>query len=192
MKIELTPRRQRTIAIGMLIAIVIVFFYVIVIPAWSSSALHNQRVSMLRRQALTMQGLADARPRYEAAAKKVAANADAQTLVFAAPQATLAVAQLQGQLSQLIASSSAVVSSSQTLPETREKALTKITVQTMLEADVKALIKVLHGVDAARPLLKIEKLAIRDPDGDWSVSPQMNAPNKLQVELVVSAYMRAP
>jgi general secretion pathway protein M len=139
-----------------------------------------------------MQGLAEARPRYEAAAKKVAANAHAQTLVFAAPQATLAVAQLQGQLSQLIASSSAIVSSSQTLPETREKALTKITVQTMLEADVKALIKVLHGVDAARPLLKIEKLAIRDPDGDWSVSPQVNAPNKLQVELVVSACMRAP
>jgi general secretion pathway protein M len=192
MKIELTPRRQRSIAIGMLIAIVIMFLYLIAVPAWSSWALHNERVSMLRRQASTIQGLADAAPRYEAAAKKLAANADTQTLTFAAPQATLAVAQLQGQLSQLITSASAVVTSSQTLPEIREKALTKITVQTMLETDVKALIKVLHGVDAARPLLRIEKLAIRDPDGDWSVAPQVTGPNKLQVELVVSAYMRTP
>jgi general secretion pathway protein M len=192
MKIELTPRRQRSIAIGMLIAIVIMFLYLIAVPAWSSWALHNERVSMLRRQASTIQGLADAAPRYEAAAKKLAANADTQTLTFAAPQATLAVAQLQGQLSQLITSASAVVTSSQTLPEIREKALTKITVQTILETDVKALIKVLHGVDAARPLLRIEKLAIRDPDGDWSVAPQVTGPNKLQVELVVSAYMRTP
>jgi general secretion pathway protein M len=192
MKIELAPRRQRMIAIGILIAIAIMFLYLIVMPAWWSWTLHNERVSMLRRQASTMQGLADASPRYEAAAKKVASNADAQLLTFAAPQPTLAVAQLQGQLSQLITSASAVVTSSQTLPETREKALTKITVQTMLETDVKALVKVLHGIDAARPLLKIEKVAVRDPDGDWSVSPQVSGPNKLQVELVVSAYMRTP
>jgi general secretion pathway protein M len=192
MKLELAPRLQRWIAIGLLLLVVVVLLNVIVVPVWSSSALHGERIDMLRRQALTMQGLADAAPRYEAAAKKLAANADTRLLTFAAPQPTLAVAQLQGQLSQLTASASAVVTSSQALPEAREGALTKVTVQTMLEADVKALIKVLHGIDAARPLLKIEKLVIRDPDGDWSVAPQAAAPNKLQVEIVVSAHMRAP
>jgi len=192
MKLELAPRLQRWIAIGLLLLVVIVLLNVIIVPVWSSSALHSERVDMLRRQALTMEGLADAAPRYEAAAKKLAANADTQLLTFAAPQPTLAVAQLQGQLSQLTASASAVVTSSQALPEVREGALTKVTVQTMLEADVKALIKVLHGIDAARPLLKIEKLVIRDPDGDWSVVPPAAEPNKLQVEIVVSAYMRVP
>ncbi|MBL8781410.1 MAG: type II secretion system protein M [Alphaproteobacteria bacterium] len=192
MKLELAPRLQRWIAIGLLLLVVVVLLNVIVVPVWSSSALHGERVDMLRRQALTMEGLADAAPRYEAAAKKLAANAHTQLLTFAAPQPTLAVAQLQGQLSQLTASASAVVTSSQALPEVREGALTKVTVQTMLEADVKALIKVLHGIDAARPLLKIEKLVIRDPDGDWSVVPPAAEPNKLQVEIVVSAYMRVP
>lgn len=192
MKLELSPRRQRWIAIAILFLILIALANAIVLPAWSSWALHRERVDMLRRQASTMEGLADAAPRYEAAAKKLAANADTQLLTFAAPQATLAVAQLQGQLSQLAASASAVVTSSQPLPEAREGALTKITVQTILDADVKALIKVMHGVGAARPLLNVEKLTIRDPDGDWAVAPQANAPNKLQVEIVVSAYMRAP
>ncbi len=192
MRLELGPYMQRWIAIGILGLIIVVLLSAVVVPAWSSWALHGERVDMLRRQASTMEGLADAAPRYEAAAKKLAANPDAQLLTFAAPQATLAVAQLQGQLSQLAASASAVVTSSQALPETREGALTKVTVQTMLDADVKALIKVLHGIDAARPLLKIETLVIRDPDGDWSVNPQAGAPNKLQVEVVVSAHMRAP
>jgi general secretion pathway protein M len=192
MRLELAPHQQRWIAIGLLLLIIVMLVNVIVVPAWSSWTLHSERVDMLRRQASTMEGLADAAPRYETAAKKLAANADTQLLTFAAPQATLAVAQLQGQLSQLTASASAVVTSSQALPEAREGALTKLTVQTMLEADVKSLIKVLHGIDAARPLLKIEKLVIRDPDGDWSVAPQAAAPNKLQVEIVVSAHMRAP
>lgn len=192
MKIELAPQQQRWIAIGLLAALILMVVVFVLVPVWSSWALHSDRVGMLRRQASTMEGLADAAPRYEAVSKKLAANADTQLLTFAAPQATLAVAQLQGQLSQLITSTSAVVTSSQTLPEAREDALTKITVQTMLETDVKGLISVLHGVDAARPLLKVEKLVIRDPDGDWSVAPQVTGPNKLQVELIVSAYMRAP
>lgn len=192
MKLELAPSQQRWTAIGLLLLVIIVLLNVIVVPIWSSWVLHSERVDMLRRQASTMQGLAEAAPRYEAAAKRLAANADTQILTFAAPQATLAVAQLQGQLSQLTASASAVITSSQALPEAREGALTKVTVQTMVEADVKALMKVLHGIDAARPLLKIEKLVVRDPDGDWAVAPQAAVPNKLQVEIVVSAYMRAP
>lgn len=192
MKIELTPTRQRGIAIGTLVLIATLLLYAIVLPMWSSWSLHAERVDTLKRQALTMQGFADAAPRFEAAAKKLAANSDAQSLTFSAPQPTLAVAQLQGQLSQLIAGAAAVVTSSQPMAEAREGALTKITVQTMVEGDIKALIKVLHGVDAARPLLRLEKLTIRDPDGDWAVTPQTNTPNKLQVEIVVSAYMRAP
>lgn len=192
MKLELAPHHQRWIAIGLLLLVAGLFLSVIVAPMWSSWALHGERLGMLRRQALAMEALARAAPRYEAAAKKLAANADTRLLTFAAPQATLAVAQLQGQLSQLTSSASAVVTSSQVLPETREGALTKVTVQTMLETDVRAFVKVLHGIDAARPLLKIGKLVVRDPDGDWSVTPQAGAPNKLQVEIVVSAYMRAP
>jgi hypothetical protein len=192
MKIELGPHRQRWIAIALLSLVLLLLVFVVVLPLWSSWALHSERVDMLRRQALTMEGLADAAPRYEAAARELAANADTQLLTFAAPQATLAVAQLQGQLSQVATAASAVVTSSQPLPEARDGALTKLTVQTMLEGDVKALIKVLHAIGAARPLLKIEKLVIRDPDGDWSVTPQAGAPNKLQVEMIVSAHARAP
>jgi hypothetical protein len=147
---------------------------------------------MLKRQVSTMEGLVAAAPRYEALSKRLAANPDVQVLTFAAPQSTIAVAQLQGQLSQILAAASAVVTTSQPMPDTREGSLTKITVQSTIEAEIKSLIAALHAIDAARPLLHVDKLVVRDPDGEWANAPQTNAPNKLQIELVVSAYMRAP
>lgn len=192
MKLELTPRHQRWLALGLLGALLLALAVAFLWPAWTAWSLHAERVDMLKRQARTMQALAEAAPRLEAAAKALAANPDARILTFTAPQPTLAVAQLHSQLAQLVSSSQATVMSSQGLPEVREGALTKITVQTNIEADVKALIKVLHGIEGARPLLNIEKLNVRDPDGDWATAPQTNAPNKLQVEIYVSAFARAP
>lgn len=192
MTLELSPPRQRVLALAILGVLAVLLVGLVAWPMWQSWSAHAERIAILQRQTAAMEDLAAAAPRFEAAAKKLAANPDAQQLTFQAPQATLAVAQLQGQLSQLAASAPATVTSSQDLPETREGALTKITVQTMLETDVKALVKILHGIDAARPLLKVEKLVVRDPDGEWAVAPQAALPNKLQVEIVVSAYMRAP
>lgn len=192
MKLDLTPERQRILAIAILAAIGLLVLDVVAWPLWTAWSLHAEQIAMMKRQVATMERLADAAPRFEAVAKKVAANPEAQVLTFAAPQPTLAVAQLQGQLSQLIAVAPGVVMSSQTLPETRDGALTKISVQTMVEADIKALVKILHAIDAARPLLTLDKLVVRDPDGEWAVAPQANAPNKLQIEIVTSAYMRAP
>ncbi|MCE9524160.1 MAG: type II secretion system protein M [Alphaproteobacteria bacterium] len=192
MKFDLTPPVQRVIALAIVGAILLLVFQGIVRPIWAASSLHAEQIGMLKRQVLTMRGLAEAAPRFEALSKKLAANPDIQQLTFSAPQATLAVAQLQGQLSQIFAAASAVVTTSQPMPDVREGSLTKISVQSTVEAEVKSLVAALHAIDAARPLLHIDKLVIRDPDGEWANAPQTNAPNKLQIELVVSATMRAP
>ncbi|MFM9862310.1 MAG: type II secretion system protein GspM [Micropepsaceae bacterium] len=192
MKFDLTPRLQRIIALGVAGLIVLLALWLFAWPLWTASSLHAEQVAMLKRQAVTMRSLADAAPRFEQLSKKLAANPEIAQLTYAAPQPALAVAQLQGQLSQIFASVSAVVTTSQPLPEARIGSLTKISVQSTVEGEIKAVVAALHAIDAARPLLSVEKLVIRDPDGDWGVNPQPNAPNKLQVDVTVSAYMRVP
>jgi hypothetical protein len=61
-----------------------------------------------------------------------------------------------------------------------------------VEADIRSVVKALHAIGAAKPLPTVEKLSLKDPDGDWAVNPAALQVNKLQVEIVVSAYMRAP
>lgn len=192
MKFDLTPRHQRIIAVGAAALMLLLALWFFAWPLWAASSQHADQVAMLKRQVQTMRSLADAAPRFEQLSKKLAANPEIAQLTYAAPQPPLAVAQLQGQLSQIFAASNAVVTTSQPLPEARDGSLTKITVQSTVEGEIKAVVAALHAIDAARPLLNVEKLVIRDPDGDWGVNPQPNAPNKLQVELIVSAYMRVP
>jgi hypothetical protein len=161
---------------------------------WAAASEHADQVALLERQLSRMKSLAEAEPRYAAVLKKLAANPDIQQLTYAAPQPALAVAQLQTKLGEILRASSAISTSSQNVPEAKEGALTKIAVQSTIEADVKALTALLHEIDTARPLLHVERLVVRDPDGEWMGLPAAtisNIPNKLQVELVVSAYMRA-
>lgn len=192
MSVEMSPRLQRLLAVGAgFLALLIVALFA-VWPMWSAWSEHADQVSLLKRQAMAMRSLADAAPKFEALSKKLAAKPELQQLTYAAPQPTLAIAQLQGQLSQIFGAVQAVVTTSQPMPEERDGSLTKISVQSTIEADIKALTGALHAIDAARPLLHVDKLVIRDPDGEWAVAPQANQPNKLQVELVVSAYMRVP
>ncbi|MEQ1756307.1 MAG: type II secretion system protein GspM [Micropepsaceae bacterium] len=191
MSLELSPERQRWAAIGITLLMMLIAVWLVVLPLWEQASLHAQRVTMLKRQVATMEVLVEARPKFEAEINKLSANPDIQNLTFAADQPALAVAQLQGQLNQTFATAAASVTSSQVLPEVREGSLTKVTLQMTVEADIRSLVKALHAIGAARPLLTIEKLSVKDPDGDWAVNPQALQVNKLQVEIVVSAYMRA-
>ena len=192
MMLELLPWRQRFVAVTILALLMLVMLFWLVLPLWASSSLHGERIDMLKRQAMAMTALADAAPRFEAEARKLAANPEVQGLTYSAPQAALAIAQLQGHLNQMFVSTSSSVTSSQVLPEALEGALVKIAVQMTVEADVKGLVSALYRIDTARPLLTVEKLVIRDPDGDWALNTALAQPNRLQVEIVVSATMRAP
>ena len=192
MMLEISPGRQRLIAIGIALVLLLVAVFVVVIPVWQSMALHAGRVDMLRRQVASMERLVEARSRLEAEINALAANPDIQNLTYAADQPALAVAQLQGQLNQIFGGVSAAVTSSQVMPEVREGSLTKVSLQLTVEANVRSLVGALHAIGEARPLLKVEKISLKDPDGDWAVSPQAKQANTLIVDMVVSAYMRAP
>lgn len=192
MTLEISTRNQRLIAIGIALLLALLATFWIVLPLWESSSLQAQRVSMLKRQVQTMQRLVDAKPRIEAEIKALSANPEIQNLTYSADQPALAVAQLQGQLNQIFSGVSASVTSSQVLPESPEGSLTKVSLQMTIEANIKGVVGALHAIGSARPLLTIEKLSLRDPDGDWALTGQARQVNTLLVDITVSAYMRAP
>lgn len=192
MKIEISPFRQRLLALGLLAFVMLAAANWVLLPLWESASLHAERVSVLRRQVLTMQGLVEARPRFEAGIAALQSNGDVQNLTIAADSSAVAGAQLQGQLTQIFAAAPAVVTSAQVLPEEKAGALTRISLQLNAEADTRALVKVLHDIGSARPLLRVERLVVRDPDGVFAVKPEAVLANKLIVEMTVSAWMRKP
>ncbi len=192
MKLVLSPQRQRWMALLMLALAGVLVVVMVLWPAWEAAQLHGQRVALLRRQVLAMEGLVEARPSLEAAVAKLGANAELQALTIAADSAAIGGAQLQGQLTQILTAAPASVTSAQLLPEEKAGGLTRIRMQMAAETDMRGLVKAVHAIGTARPLLEIDRIAVRDPDGVFAMKPESVLSNRLQVELVVSARMRAP
>lgn len=192
MKLVLSPQRQRWMALLMLALAGVLVVVMVLWPAWEAAQLHGQRVALLRRQVLAMEGLVEARPSLEAAVAKLGANAELQALTIAADSAAVGGAQLQGQLTQILTAAPASVTSAQLLPEEKAGGLTRIRMQMAAETDMRGLVKAVHAIGTARPLLEIDRIAVRDPDGVFAMKPESVLSNRLQVELVVSARMRAP
>lgn len=193
MMLTFSPMAQRGMALGLAALALAVFVFAFVWPLWSSYELQSEGVGMLRRQAQTLEGLVAAAPRYQAAANALAGNGDSRSLVFVAAQPTLAVAELQGKLSIILGKAGVTVTASQALPEQETDSLVKLAVQATLEVEIGPLVDALHAIAAARPLLRVEKLIVHEPDAAMiGAASEPNIPNKLQAEIVVSAFMRQP
>src|ERR1043165_9791677 len=123
MILRLTPRLSRILAISLAAAVAAVAAWTIVVPIASAGREQSEQLGLLRRQVEIMQGMIDAAPQYEAAMKRLQANPDIQAFVFATPQSSPAIAQLQSQVNQLIAKAGGNVTTSQSLPESTAKAL---------------------------------------------------------------------
>lgn len=191
MTIVLTPVRQRILALALAGLALVLVWFAVAAPLWTSVALHEEQVAMLRRQALKLEALAGAAPGYERLARKAASNVDVRALTFVAAQPSVGVADLQATLNRIFAASGAIVSTSQALPEEAGHGPVKIAVQATLELDIAALVKTLHAIGASRPLLTVEKISAKEPDGEWVSITRVTTPNKLIVDIVVSARMRS-
>jgi hypothetical protein len=192
MKLVLSARRQRVLALALLAGVLLMALQLVIWPFWEAAQLHGQRVSLLRRQVLVMEGLVEARPAFEAAVAKLAGNAELQALTLSGDSAAIGGAQLQGQLTQILTSAPASVTSAQLLPEETAGGLALVRMQMAAETDMRGLVSAVHAIGGARPLLAIDRIAVRDPDGVFAMKPEKVLSNRLTVEMVVSARMRAP
>jgi hypothetical protein len=159
-------------------------------PLWAAASLRGERIALLRDQAARMEALANAAPRFEALSREIASDARVQALAYHGAQAEVSVADLQATLNRIFSDAGATVTRGQAI----SAAGGRIAVETAVEADIAALVRALHAIGGARPLLTIEKLSSHEPDGEWAlakpVGPQPKVANKLAVEVVVSAFVR--
>ena len=190
MKLTLSAAWQRAIAIALFVTAIGIFLFLVVLPFWQGVTLHEQRIAMLREQAAKLEALAAATPEFEKAAQAIVADPRMDALAFAGTQPGVGEADLQSTLNRIFSSAGATVMSGQAVPV---EGGNRIAVQTTVEANIATLVRALHAIGTARPILRIETLAIKEPDGEWTnPSAARGVANKLIVDLTVSAQMQRP
>ena len=194
MKVTISGLQQRWLALAILALVSAALWFFFGAPIWEAAVLHEQRVAVLRDQAARLQALVDAEPRFAAAARQLASNPSVRALAFEGTQPSVSVADLQAAVNRIFAGAGATVSTGETIAAWPGGARGEIAVQSTVESDIGALVAALHAIGAARPVMTVERLSIREPDAEWAaavpVGPQPNVANTLIVDIVISANTR--
>lgn len=186
--IHLPEPVQRLLALALLIlplGVIVALGYGQVAAYWQ----HQERVALLTREVKTLETLSQGVPVWQAELAKLKASGIAQGLLFGGPNANSASTDLQHQVSGIVAGAGGsvtrnLINASDTLAKDRDK----ISVSVSFTAEAPQLVRILHGLEVARPLIRVTRLAIRNPDGEAAITTPLTTPNKLQVELVITSY----
>ncbi|EGV31318.1 General secretion pathway protein M [Thiorhodococcus drewsii AZ1] len=131
------------------------------IPWLSKNADLNRRISGTEDQLVRYQRLLDSRPALEAELQRVRNNDSYKAFYFNAPTQSLAGAQLQSLVQDIVNTAQGRLISTQLLNEERASTPARISVRTQIRGSTDALLSILYQIEQARPFLFVERLSIR-------------------------------
>ena len=184
---------QRLTAL-LLLALVIGLGYGLIDQVWMGQYRHYEmHAERLQDRLQNLQRLATARPELEKAIQTI--HDDQRTAAYFLPpaQPTLAAADLQQRVKNLVEGAGGSLLSVQALPAMEEGEVVRVAVGVTLQGDLSVLQKTLHSLESQVPLLFVDHLEVtarqirpRLPDG--KVAPY----NRIQLngQFEVSGYLR--
>jgi general secretion pathway protein M len=178
----------------LLLALMIGLLYVLVDRLWMGQyRLYQTNAERLQDRLHNLQRLTTARPELEKAIQSI--RDDQRTAAYFLPPAppTLAAADLQQRVKNLVEGSGGSLLSVQALPAIEEGGMVRVAVSITLQSNIDSLQKTLHTLESQVPLLFVDNVEVtarqirpRLPDG--SVAPYTRV--QLNGLFEVSGYLR--
>jgi Type II secretion system (T2SS), protein M subtype b len=183
---------QKRIAAVSLAAILPLCAILILLSAISDWREHHARMTTLVRERKTYRQLVDGMPGQVDAFMKLKASGIDQSLFPATTPASNSE-QIRNRVSNSIKGACGSPGRARVGARAgRDTPVVIIQADIVFACDIEGLTKVLHQFASARPLLVVDKLRIDDLHRGIDAWAPLHAPNQLQIELVVSGFMRAP
>lgn len=190
---RLTPVQSRIAAILLLFAVVLMLVAAIAFPTWWLHERYDQAIDVFSDRLQRYQRVAALRPGIEEAIKDVEKR-NARRNYLQAASSTLATAELQRLVTQIVERHKGRVASSQVLPikeEAKKGSATKISVSVQLNASAVPLQLILHALETNEPYLFVNLLTVRASHGrNYKVIPGTQP--EFVVQITVSAYVQLP
>jgi general secretion pathway protein M len=142
----------------------------IMIPWANQLARLDQRIATSEEQLVRYRRLVQSLPGLKAELEQVRTNDAFKEFYFKAPTPSLAGAQLQSQVQEIVTSAKGRLVSTQLLPEEKNQNPPSVRVRTQIQGTTEVLLDVLHQIEQARPFLFVEQVSVRS-----SARPQLPA-----------------
>ncbi|BBB26773.1 type II secretion system protein GspM [Amphritea japonica] len=159
---QLNNQQQRNLALGILIAVLILLYLLVVSPTVSQYQQANDQIDSLTFQLQRYQRLNDSRPHEENLLLQVKQDSPLKAYFLEGETRSVVSAKLQQHLKQLVAGSGGQIVSTQGLPSSsnKEQLLRSITLKVHFKAGIDQLKELLFALETSKPGLYIENLSI--------------------------------
>ena len=167
MKIRLTPRQSRTLALVLLLLVVSAAVAAVAFPTWLLHKHYDSYLEDYTDRLKRYRRVAALRPAIETELKAVEARAGRQYYLKGASPASSA-AELQGLVTGIIETNKGRITSSQALPakeDGKTAGPAKATISVQMNASIIPLLLILHTLETTQPYLFVDQLSVRANQG---------------------------
>ena len=185
--------QQRWIAVGLLIAVVLVFILVFIVPVVNKEMeLHDAKNNLVFRLQQYERILAK-KDAVIASMATIKQQHDSQGYFNSQNTDALASAEMQEFIKKAIVEAGGQLSSTQALPVSNKGKFSRITVRVRMTGNSEVLRDVLYKIETSAPLIIIDQIDIRPMRGKRNrTTRQIESSNELNVNFQAVSFMRKP
>ncbi len=188
---KLNKTQQRWLALGLLFSIIIILCAIVFVPWYKAvtKALDDidEQVFRIKRYERVIASRDDVLTEVERGRKEI----NALGYFYSQETLSLAAAELQKRIRDIVQRLEGDLSSTQVLPNKIQDDLVRIAVKVKLTGDMEMLRSLLHEIEFEKPLMNIEVISIVPRPGRRNrKTRQMEESGKVTISLDVSSYMK--
>jgi general secretion pathway protein M len=193
MEIVNHQQMQRWLAVGLLIAVVLIIGMVVIVPLVSKGMeLHETKNNLVFRLQQYERILAT-KDTVIAGMAKIKQQHEKQGYFNSQKTDALASAEMQEFIKKAIVDAGGQLSSTQALPVSNKDKFSRITVRVRMTGNSEVLRAVLYKIETAKPFIIIDQIDIRPMRGKRNrTTRQIDPSNELNVNFQAVSFMRKP
>ena len=193
MHIVNNQKKQRWLAVGLLISVVLILSLIVIVPLLSKGLeLHKSKNDLMFRLQQYERILAT-KNTINASMAKIKQQHDQQGYFNSQETDALASAEMQAFIKKTIVDAGGQLSSTQALPVNNKNKFSRITVSVRMKGNSEVLRAVLYKIETSTPLIIIDQIDIRPMHGAMNnITRQIDSSNELNVNFQAVSFMRKP
>lgn len=156
----LSPRERRIVAVGLLIAVVVLAYAVLIAPVIELYRGYGEEIAELTHRLEQQRRVAADVPTLRRALADLQNRRETSTFYLDSASPTLAVAELQSYVESAITRHGGQLVSTQIVPDDTDARFPSSAVTVNLRGSVQALRDVLYALESGRPLIFVEGLSV--------------------------------
>ena len=193
MEIVNHQQMQRWLAVGLLIAVVLIIGLVVIVPLVSKGMELNETKNNLVFRLQQYERILATKDSVIAGMAKIKEQHEQQGYFNSQKTDALASAEMQEFIKKAIVDAGGQLSSTQALPVSNKDKFSRITVRVRMTGNSEVLRAVLYKIETATPFIIIDQIDIRPMRGKRNrTTRQIDPSNELNVNFQAVSFMRKP